>query len=312
MCEPRQVSASGALAFVLTDGSRPNTCDTNVQFTLSPEAARAMEPFVVSTRMRGARNVAGFALAPTISRAERERLEAELRASFESFYSFDSEASRMNPGTGLSGQYHSLAALEPGNAQLLRDKGVLFSDPSPKSLMTVSGCARDWPLNRGIFLNAEKTIVCWTNEEDHCRLISMQDGYDVATVFKRYLRLCTAFDGALKARGHRIMQHDRLGFLTTCPSNIGTALRVSMKVRLPHFAAPAHSHLLEELCGQMGLQARGSNGEHTMVRDSTYDISNKGRIGESEVKIVQRVVLGVLKLIELEQRLQKQCHIAMV
>ena len=62
----------------------------------------------------------------------------------------------------------------------------------------------------------------------------------------------------------------------------------------------------------MGLQARGSNGEHTMVRDSTYDISNKGRIGESEVKIVQRVVLGVLKLIELEQRLQKQCHIAMV
>ena len=95
----------------------------------------------------------------------------------------------------------------------------------------------------------------------------------------------------------------------TCPSNLGTGLRASVMVKLVKFnelyADPNHpdSHLLEEVCDHFDLQPRGSNGEHSAAVGAKFDVSNKQRLGFSEVQLVQKMIDGVLKVIELEEML---------
>lgn len=92
------------------------------------------------------------------------------------------------------------------------------------------------------------------------------------------------------------------GYITTCPSNVGTGLRASVMLKLPKLYKKLGVHALEDLCDSMGLQARGSMGEHSPPGASgEFDISNKGRIGASEVQLVQRMIDGVDRLIALEE-----------
>ena len=71
------------------------------------------------------------------------------------------------------------------------------------------------------------------------------------------------------------------------------------------YADPKHpdSHLLEEVCDCFDLQPRGSNGEHSAAVGGKFDVSNKQRLGFSEVQLVQKMIDGVLKVIELEEML---------
>jgi protein-arginine kinase len=69
------------------------------------------------------------------------------------------------------------------------------------------------------------------NEEDHCRIISMQNGGDVWSVFARFCKISDTIKEAAEANGAKLMFNDRLGFLGTCPSNLGTGLRASVMIK---------------------------------------------------------------------------------
>jgi creatine kinase len=73
------------------------------------------------------------------------------------------------------------------------------------------------------------------NEEDHCRIISMEMGGNIYSVFKRFCELSDAIKVVAEQNGTKFMWSDNLGFLGTCPSNLGTGLRASVMVKLPHF-----------------------------------------------------------------------------
>merc|ERR1712187_276640 len=85
------------------------------------------------------------------------------------------------------------------------------------------------------------------------------------------------------------------GFIGTCASNLGTGLRASVMVKLPNFNK--NLDLLEECCKTMDLQPRGSAGEHTEAIGGKFDISNKQRIGFTEVQLVQKMIDGVKQII---------------
>jgi creatine kinase len=165
------------------------------------------------------------------------------------------------------------------------------------------GAARDWPDARGIFHNQDKTFLVWVNEEDHIRIISMQDGGNVKEVFARWAAAINAIEVSLKKANYGYSYNDHLGYITTCPSNIGTGLRASVMLKLPKLYKKLGVHALEELADGMGLQARGGRGEHSPPGpNGEFDISNKGRIGATEVELVQRMIDGVDKLIDLEEK----------
>lgn len=87
---------------------------------------------------------------------------------------------------------------------------------------------RDWPEGRGIFHNDDKTFLVWVNEEDQLRIISMQPGSDIREVFERLSRAATEIEKIAK-----FAHDDHLGYITTCPSNLGTGLRASVHIKLP-------------------------------------------------------------------------------
>ena len=96
--------------------------------------------------------------------------------------------------------------------------------------------------------------------------------------------------------------HDyKLGFYTSCPSNLGTALRASVHIRLPKLSK--HMEMFEEIANKYNVQIRGIHGEHSETVDSVYDISNKRRLGLSEVSLVQDMYDGVKALIAKEKSL---------
>jgi len=86
---------------------------------------------------------------------------------------------------------------------------------------------RDWPNGRGIFHNASKTFLVWVNEEDQLRIISMQPGADIGAVFERLSRGAADIEKIVK-----FAHDDHLGYITSCPTNCGTAMRASVHIKL--------------------------------------------------------------------------------
>ena len=116
----------------------------------------------------------------------------------------------------------------------------LFDKPvSP--LLTCAGMARDWPDARGIFHNDRKNFLVWINEEDHTRVISMQKGGDMYDVFRRFCQGLSKVEEKIKAKGYQYMWNERLGYVLTCPSNLGTGLRAGVHVKLPRLSTVSTS-----------------------------------------------------------------------
>jgi len=135
----------------------------------------------------------------------------------------------------------------------------------------------------------------------------MEDGGNIPSVFTRFCALSDAIKASAEANGAKLMWNDTLGFMGTCPSNLGTGLRASVMIKLEGFNKlmegdnEADKHLLDEVCSRYDLQPRGSNGEHSAAIGAKFDVSNKQRLGFSEVELVQKMIDGVSKVIELEK-----------
>jgi len=261
------------------------------KLTFSEEQAAKFGQYVKSTRVRAARNISGFSLPAGASKEDRLATEAVLKEAFGAL------------PADLQGKYFPLGELTPAQEEELRNGGFLFQEPGPMQLLGAAGAGRDWPEGRGIFHNDSKTVLCWCNEEDQCRIIAMENGGDVKGVFTRFCQLSDAIKGAAEKNGKQLMYDKNLGFLGTCPSNLGTGLRASVMIVLPELNKDPHK--LEEICAGFDLQPRGSSGEHSAAVGAKWDISNKQRIGFSEVELVQKMIDGVSKLIEMEENLAK-------
>ncbi|KAL0177579.1 hypothetical protein M9458_026473 [Cirrhinus mrigala] len=98
------------------------------------------------------------------------------------------------------------------------------------------------------------------------------------------------------------MWNEHLGYVLTCPSNLGTGLRAGVHVKLPNLSKYRQ---FEEILKRLRLQKRGTGGVDTAAVGGVFDISNADRLGFSEVELVQMVVDGVKLLIEMEKRLEK-------
>jgi arginine kinase len=193
----------------------------------------------------------------------------------------------------LKGTYYPLAGMDKKTQQQLIDDHFLFKE-GDRFLQAANAC-RFWPLGRGIYHNDAKTFLVWVNEEDHIRIISMQKGADLGQIFGRLVT-------AIKTIEEKIpfSRDERLGYLTFCPTNLGTTIRASVHIKLPKLAADKAT--LEKVAGKYNLQVRGTAGEHTESKGGVYDISNKRRMGLTEFQAVKELQDGILEMIKLEEQ----------
>ncbi|XP_004607796.1 creatine kinase M-type [Sorex araneus] len=245
--------------------------------------------YVFSSRVRTGRSIKGYTLPPHCSRGERRAVE---KLSVEALNSLTGE---------FKGKYYPLKSMTEAEQQQLIDDHFLFDKPvSP--LLLASGMARDWPDARGIWHNDNKSFLVWVNEEDHLRVISMQKGGNMKEVFRRFCVGLQKIEEIFKKAGHPFMWNEHLGYVLTCPSNLGTGLRGGVHVKLEHLSKHPK---FEEILTRLRLQKRGTGGVDTAAVGSVFDVSNADRLGSSEVEQVQLVVDGVKLMVEMEKKLEK-------
>merc|ERR1711936_639343 len=150
---------------------------------------------VHSCRIRVGRSIDGFGLSPGITREQRIGVEKLMINAVKNFPS------------DLAGEYYPLTGMEESVRQQLVDDHFLFV--SGDKNLQVAGMERDWPEGRGIFHNKEKTFLVWVNEEDQLRIISMQKGSDVYSVFDRLARGIKAVETSITECGKEFMLDER-------------------------------------------------------------------------------------------------------
>uniref|UniRef100_W5NBZ6 creatine kinase n=1 Tax=Lepisosteus oculatus TaxID=7918 RepID=W5NBZ6_LEPOC len=245
--------------------------------------------YVLSSRVRTGRSIKGYTLPPHCSRGERRAIE---KMSIDALNTLEGE---------FKGKYYPLKDMtDEEQDQLIRDHFLFDKPVSP--LLLASGMARDWPDARGIWHNNDKTFLVWVNEEDHLRVISMQKGGNMKEVFRRFCVGLQKIEDLFKKHGRSFMWSEHLGYILTCPSNLGTGLRGGVHVKLPQLSKHPK---FEEILTRLRLQKRGTGGVDTAAEGGVFDISNADRLGFSEVEQVQMVVDGVKLMIEMEKKLEK-------
>merc|ERR1711959_877958 len=261
--------------------------------------------YVLTTRVRTGRSVRGFQLPPTISFEDRRKLEA---LSVKALLKMEGD---------LKGEYFPLHGsrsyadkpdgMSVEKEESLRSCGNLFQEPD-STLLLASGMGRHWPDGRGVFHNNDANLFVWVGEEDHLRIVSMQgsrdgptpEGKNIKEVTARFIRACDEVQKVLKAEGSDFMHNDHLGWVLTCPSNLGTGLRAGTMVKLPKVSARDD---WKALCGAMGLQARGTGGVDSASTGGTWDVSNADRVGKGEVDLVNTLIEGAAQLVKWESAL---------
>merc|ERR1712012_404433 len=258
------------------------SADAKHQSDMDPEKVVGnIEPGVPvhSTRIRVGRNIDGFGLSPGITKQQRIDVEKLM-------------SNALSKLTGdLAGKYYPLTGMDEAVRQQLVDDHFLFV--SGDRNLTVAGMERDWPEGRGIFHNDAKTFLLWVNEEDQTRIISMEKGGDVKGVFARLARGIKAVGDCVKAEsGKDYALSEQYGYIHSCPTNLGTGMRASVHVDLPGYTKEGVDKL-KARCEELAAQPRGTRGESGGQTGHTYDISNKHRLGHSEVGLVQTMIDGV-------------------
>jgi len=247
---------------------------------------------VHSTRVRVGRSIDGYGLSPGITKEQRLEVENLMK-------------SALSKLTGdLAGTYYPLTGMDEKVRQQLVDDHFLFV--SGDRNLTAAGMERDWPEGRGIFHNAAKTFLLWVNEEDQMRIISMEKGGDIKGVFARLARGIKAVGESVKAEcGKDFALSPQYGYIHSCPTNLGTGMRASVMIDLPGYTKEGLD-ALKKRCEELAVQPRGTRGESGGFDGCTYDVSNKHRLGYSEVQLIQVMIDGVNTLWKEDQELQKK------
>lgn len=234
--------------------------------------------YILSTRIRVSRNIDGYALPPAISQTDRKKVEDYVISTLRMLHD------------KYEGKYHPLCEMSEKTRIKLVNEHVLFKKGD--RFLESAGANRNWPDNRGIYYSSNKQFLVWVNEEDHLRIICMQKGSDIVDVFKNLSLVIQTLQKKVK------FQFDpHLGYISSCPTNLGTGLRASVHIKLPILSKRQD---FKKRCADLELSIRGFHGEHSALAGDVWDISNKKRLGLTEVDCVLALYNGVKKLIQME------------
>jgi protein arginine kinase len=239
------------------------------------DASGDQAEIVLSTRVRLARNVAGFSFPSRAREGERLRIFAQVK---------DAAATVPSLTDSMVIRVDDL----PGEDRLLLHEHHLIS-------RELAGVEAQRPVRSGaaVFLSSDVSVM--VNEEDHLRIQCLRSGFATAGAF-------AAADRLEKELGRRVSYafHPEFGFLTACPTNTGTGLRASVLIHLPGLVLT--KEITRVLAGlqQMGLTYRGLYGEGSEVVGNFFQISNQTTLGRSEEELLDHLTRVIAHVIERE------------
>merc|ERR1711998_702722 len=183
--------------------------------------------------------------------------------------------------------------------QSLVDAHVMFKDMDEDPYLKAAGISSDWPYGRGCWQSEDGQCIIWFGEEDQLRIMCMKKGSKLNEVFDR---LKVMLDTVENIDGIKFAKSDKYGYVTSCPSNLGTGMRASVHVKIPNLTSDGTDAKAKEVCAPLGLSVRGTGGEHTPIgADGTVDISPQARLFIKEAEIIEKLYEGIKALMEKEK-----------
>lgn len=194
--------------------------------------------YITSTRIRCARSLEDFPLNTSMSESHYLDLMKKVT---------DVLATLTDD---LKGTFYPLDGMDPAlQEKMIQDHQLFKSDDEH---LRDAGALKFWPKGRGIFKNDGDTFLVWVCEEDHLRFISMDEGGDIQKTYNRLK------DAVTKCSILTFKTSKHLGWITFCPTNLGSTIRASVMIRLPNLATQGN---LKELADANNLQIRGTHGK---------------------------------------------------
>jgi protein arginine kinase len=229
---------------------------------------------VMCSRIRLARNLATYPFTNRASRGDKAEIEREVRAAI----------------ARVDDQLHYLDVhvLNPLDRQFLVERQLIS-----RELMTSEG-------PRGVAIGPEENVSIMVNEEDHLRVQVMHSGLSLPDVWERINRLDDALEETLD-----FAFHSQLGYLTACPTNVGTGIRVGVMLHLPALVQNREIEKVFRALHKINLAVRGLYGEGTQAFGDFYQISNQQTLGKSEAETIRTINDVIPQVIEYERRARK-------
>lgn len=236
------------------------------------------DKIVLSTRVRLARNYKAF---PFVSRMSKEDAEKTVEIT---------KASVMNSSASSGSEFTFI-----GKEELDRNGGVLLEEHliSPQILKS------DKP--KGVIVSRDKDLSIMINEEDHLRIQAIKQGYNPDEAFK----LANLFDDLAEEKNEYAFS-EKYGYLTSCPTNLGTGIRVSVMLHIPAIAITGRLTELIRSVNRLGIEVRGAYGEGTEGDGNIYQFSNRITLGVSEEEIINKLKNITAQIADEENSLREQ------
>lgn len=230
---------------------------------------------VVSSRVRLARNINEY---PFESKCTKKELQEILN-----------KVKDIVPSIGYGLKFLKLKDMDEVTKMSLLEKRVL----SPEILLNKNEYG-------AILINQEENICVLLNEEDHIRIQVFSSGLELENLLNFIVEIDEKIGNILN-----YAYNEKYGFLTTCPTNVGTGLKASVMVHLPALTKTGNINKILQIINNFGMNVRGIYGEGTEAKGDLYQISNKQTLGITEKEIVKNLQVITEKVMEQERLARK-------
>jgi protein arginine kinase len=155
----------------------------------------------------------------------------------------------------------------------------------------------------GAIISNNENISIMINEEDHLRIQSLLPGMQI----DKSGEICAKIDEVLEKKIEFAFSSN-YGYLSCCPTNIGTGMRASFMLHLPALTLTGHIRSILEACGKLGVAVRGLYGEHSEAIGNMFQISNQVTLGQSEQEILAGITNIASQVIEQERTVRNDLY----
>lgn len=238
------------------------------------EKSGAESDVVISTRIRLARNLPKIPFPCRMNEEQAEVVEQAVRRAVDHSSSAISNSLR----------YVELQDLSKTELVSMVERHLV----SPEFISKTTG--------RALFLSPDESVSIMVNEEDHLRIQIMQEGL----ALEKSYQIADVLDDALNTSLHFAFD-EKLGYLTQCPTNLGTGMRASVMLHLPALQSSGQLSRMASHLSKLGLTLRGTYGEGSDSVGALYQLSNQVSLGLSEKEAIANLKAVTLQLVEQER-----------
>ena len=230
---------------------------------------------VISTRVRLARNLKDFPFPCKLSPEGMEKVIEKVR----------SAVKNSNSSIASDFKFIKMSDLTEAQCVSLVERRIV----SPEFIGNTEG--------RALLVNSDESLSIMINEEDHIRIQAITKGLALEQTYDLVDKLDTLLDESLD-----FAFSEKLGYLTQCPTNLGTGMRASVMMHLPALTMTENINRVISSAGSLGIEVRGLYGEGTKAYGNLYQISNRITLGLSESQVIEKLTNVVNQIVDMETK----------